>query len=350
MINESEGHCPTAVASFSFLSAGKGFVEQADGSILLTTNGGETLQPKTPVPLNGTTASKLEFISPTTGFAVTAGAGGRIFRTTDGANSWTQVASSPAALSDLTFVTPTTAYAVGAHGTLLASTDAGGTWTALALALPAGTPPLALTHISCSAVKQCLIATAPAPGANTNVLVRTTDGGLTRMAGLAVRTESAGGVLLDLRQRGRRRPRGATVLSSDGGATFSTLVSRSLGSLYARRIRIGQSALDAYALGNTSQIAATTNGGESWSLLRVPRGAALRRRVSEHPSRLRRRRRRRVFRTADGGLSWSILSSGGGSPSALLAPGVNTLLLTGPRGVRRSTDAGASFASVKPRL
>ena len=53
-----------------------------------------------------------------------------------------------------------------------------------------------------------------------------------------------------------------------------------------------------------------------------------------------------VFRTADAGLSWSILSSGGGAPAALLAPSVNTVLLTGARGVRRSTNAGASFAEV----
>src|SRR5208283_3452477 len=132
-INESESNCPTKVASFSFLSAGTGFVEQSDGGILLTTNAGQTLQPKTPVPLNGATASKLEFISATTGFAITAGTGGRIFRTTDGANSWTQVASSPAPLSDISFVTPTTAYAVGANSTLLRSTDSGASWTPLAL-------------------------------------------------------------------------------------------------------------------------------------------------------------------------------------------------------------------------
>ena len=125
-VNESEDDCPTKVASFSFLSASTRFVEQADGSILATTNGGQTLQPKTPVPLERRHGVEdLLHLSATTGFALTGGAGGRIFRTTDGANSWTQVASSPAPLSDLTFVTPTTAFAVGADNTLLGSTDAG---------------------------------------------------------------------------------------------------------------------------------------------------------------------------------------------------------------------------------
>ena len=350
-INGSEGSCPTKVVSFSFLSASTGFVELSDGSILLTTNGGQTLQPKTPVPLNGATASRLEFISPTRGFAVTGGSSGRIFRTSDGANSWTQVASSAAPVSDVSFVTPTRAYAVGANSTLLQSTDSGGSWKALALALPAGTPRLLLTHISCSDVLHCLIATAPAGAGNTNVLVRTTDGGLTgslvspsgqNLLAVSFSTSSNAVAV------GRN---GATVLSSDGGATFATLLSHSLGSLYCRWIRVGQSALDAYALGNTSQIAATTNGGESWSLLRVPSSGQLSDVgfpttdtgyvVNSAGT---------VFRTADAGLTFSILSSGGGAPAALLAPDVNTVLLTGRRGVRRSTNAGSSFASVNATI
>jgi photosystem II stability/assembly factor-like uncharacterized protein len=346
-INESEGSCPTKVASFSFLNASTGFVEQASGSILLTTNGGQTLQPKTPVPLNGATASTLEFRSATVGFALTGGGGGRIFRTTDGANSWTQVASSPAPLSDISFVSATRAYAVGANSTLLQSTDAGASWTALALALPAGTPRLTLTHISCSDVTHCLIATAPASGGNTNVLVRTTDGGL---AGslvspsgqnlLAVAFSTASNAVAVGQD-------GATVLSSDGGATFATLVSHTLGNLYSRRIRVGQSALDAYALGGTSQIAATLNGGESWNLLRVPSSVGLSD-VAFPTTEIGYtvNGAGTVFRTADAGLSWSILSSAGGTPAALLAPSVNTVLLTGARGVRRSTNAGASFAEV----
>jgi photosystem II stability/assembly factor-like uncharacterized protein len=53
-----------------------------------------------------------------------------------------------------------------------------------------------------------------------------------------------------------------------------------------------------------------------------------------------------VFRTATGGASWSILSSGGSAPVALLAPNPGTVLLTGPSGVRRSTNSGASFGPV----
>jgi len=141
------------------------------------------------------------------------------------------------------------------------------------------------------------------------------------------------------------------VLSSDGGATFPTLISHSLGSLYSRWIRVGQSPLDAYALGDSSQIATTTNGGESWSLVRVPSSGQLS--DVDFPTTAIGyviNGTGTVFRTADAGLSWSILSSGGGAATALLAPNANTVLLTGPRGVRRSTNAGASFTSVSATI
>jgi photosystem II stability/assembly factor-like uncharacterized protein len=351
-INESEGACATKVASFSFLNASTGFVEQTDGTIFLTANGGQTLESKTPVPLNGATATQLQFVSPTTGFAVTSGGGGgRIFRTTDGANSWTQVASSPAPLSDITFVTPTIAYAVGGSSTLLHSTDGGSTWTSLPLTLPAGTGALALTQISCSDAMHCLIATSPASSGNTNMLVRTTDGGMTgslvspskqNLLSVSFSTASnAVGV----------GEGGATVLSSDGGATFPTLISHNLGPELLGLVRIGQSPLDAYAPWTSGQIVATTNGGSSWSLLRVPASANLEDvgfpttevGYAENDAGT-------VFRTATGGLSWSILSSGGGASVALLAPNVNTVLLTGPKGVRRSTNGGASFGSVNASI
>jgi photosystem II stability/assembly factor-like uncharacterized protein len=347
-VNESESACATKFASFSFLSPSTGFIEQGDGTIFLTANGGQTLEAKTPVPLNGATPTQLRFVSTTTGFAVTSGpAGGRIFRTTDGADSWTQVAATGAPLSGIDFVTSTLAYAVGANSTLLHSTDGGNTWTTLSLALPAGTGALTLTQISCSDETHCLIATAPAAGANTNVLVRTTDGGMTgtlvspsKQNLLSVAFSTAGNAV-------GVGEGGATVLSSDGGATFPIPISHNLGSELLGLVRIGESPLDAYAPWSGGQIVATTDGGNSWSLLRVPASANLEDvafpttevgyAVNSTGA---------VFRTADAGAGWSILSSGGRAPVALLAPNANTVLLIGPSGVRRSTDAGASFGPV----
>lgn len=352
-VNESESKCTSTVASFSFLNASTGYVEQSNGALLLTTDGGQTLTPKISVPLNGATAGEVEFVSPSTGFALTGGnGGGRIYRTTDGANSWTQAASTSASLLAITFVNAKTAYAVGANNTLMQSTDEGATWHSLPLALPAGAPQLALTHISCSDETHCLIATAPATGANSaNVLVRTTDGGKTgslvspselNLLSVAFSTAS------DAVAVGQY---GATVLSSDGGATFPNLISHNLRSGLHGLVRLGQSPADAYAQWLAGQIAATTNSGESWSLLRVPTAANIED-VAFPTTQIgyALSQAGTVFRTANGGVSWSIVTSGGPTPVALLAPNPSTVLLVGPRGVRRSTNSGASLAPVNAKI
>jgi photosystem II stability/assembly factor-like uncharacterized protein len=346
-VNEAEQGCATKVAAFSFLNPTNGYVEQTDGSILLTKDAGQTLEPRTAVPLNGASAGQILFTSPTVGFALaSSGSGGKIYRTTDGAGSWTQVGSVPAALNDLTFVSPTMAYAVGAGGTLLQSTDGGGIWSALPLALPAGPVPV-LTQISCSDPMDCLIATAPAAAGGTNSLVRTSDGGKT-----GTLVSPSGQNLLSVAFSTATNAvavgvAGATVISSDGGATFPTTVSHRLGATLEGPIRIGANAQDAYMAGHSGLIAATTDGGAGWGVLRVPTSSnlidvafpttSIGYTVSASGT---------VFRTSTAGLTWSILSSGGQAPSALLAPNESTVLLFGPTGLRRSTNAGGSFPAV----
>jgi photosystem II stability/assembly factor-like uncharacterized protein len=346
-VNESEQSCAAKVASFSFLNPTTGFVEQTDGSILLTKDGGQTLEPKTGVPLNGAAAGPIVFTSPSNGFAIASGGAGRIYRTTDGAGSWVQVGSSGAALSDLTFVTPTVAYAVGAGGEVLRSDDGGASWTQKPLVLPAGTARPTLTQISCTDPEHCLIATAAAPAGGTNVLVRTTDGGAT-----GVPVSPSGQNLLSVAFSTASTAvavgsAGATVISSDGGATFPTAISHRLGATLQGPIRLGASAQYAYIPGHAGLIADTSDGGASWGVLRVPTSSnildvgfptsAIGYAVSATGT---------VYRTASAGLSWSILNSGGGVPSGLLAPDQKTVLLVGPTGLRRSTNGGAGFAAV----
>jgi photosystem II stability/assembly factor-like uncharacterized protein len=347
-VNESEQGCTTKVASLSFLNASTGFVEQADGSILLTKDGGQTLEPKTAVPLNGAGAGPIVFTSPTTGFALFSnGSGGHIYRTTDGAGSWVQVGSAPMPLSDLTFVTPTIAYAVGTAGEVLRSEDGGGTWAPEPLALPAGTARPTLTQISCSDTEHCMIATAAAPAGGTNALVRTVDGAKT-----GVLVSPSGQNLLSVAFSTASTAvavgvAGATVISSDGGASFPTAISHRLGATLEGPIRIGASAEDAYIPGHAGVIADTLDGGADWGVLRVPTSAnildvgfpttSVGYAFSATGT---------VYRTATGGLTWSILNSGGGVPSALLAPNEGTVLLVGPTGLRRSSNGGASFAPV----
>ena len=96
-------------------------------------------------------------------------------------DTWTTVATAPAALSDVTFATPTTAYAVGEHETLLRSSDAGASWQARPLVLPEHAYTAAFEHIACSDALHCLMTSEPRAYGGT-LVVRTSDGGATGTA------------------------------------------------------------------------------------------------------------------------------------------------------------------------
>lgn len=370
-VNPSERSCASKLAGLSFLSATTGYVELADGTMLFTTDGGVSVQQKTPVPLGGGTAEQIRFLSPSTGLAVVSGSeGGRIYRTTDGAGSWTQVGSTPAnePLFSVYFASPTTAYAVGGglpltvagpparNGTMvLLSEDEGKTWAERkppsepsepkSIKLPAGTPPLALRQIACSDPLHCAIATG------TKSLVRTEDGAIS--GALVTPSEASidslaftSGTNLVAVGEG-----GATVLSPDGGATFPTQVSRSLATQIVGPVRIGASAQDAYAPGAAGTVAATTDGGAEWATLHVPTSASIAAvAFATAQDGYALDAKGTLFRTANGGQSWAIEGTVGEAPARLLAPSAGTVLLIGPTGVRRSTDGGASFTRVQGSL
>ena len=215
------------------------------------------------------------------------------------------------------------------------------------MALPAGAPRPTLLQISCSDAEHCLIATAPQPAPATNMLVRTTDGGAT---GTLVSPADQNLLSVAFSTAGSAVAVGAageTALSTDGGATFPTSITHRFGVQLGDVVRLGAGPEDAYVPAHSGVIAATTNGGASWGVLRVPSSStiedvafpttAIGYAVNEGGT---------VYKTSNGGLSWSILNSGGGEPSALLSPNEETVVLVGPTGLRRSTNAGASFGPV----
>ncbi len=363
-VDASETSCPSDVAGLSFLSPTTGFVELADGSILETTDGGQSVQQRTSVPLAGATAEQIYFRTPSLGFAVVSdGKGGRIYRTTDGAGSWTQVGAglNGEPLFSVYFVTPTLAYAVGGgqtptfsgppgfNGTMvLVSEDEGKTWEERtpgsepkSVKLPAGTPPLALRQIACSDSLNCLIATG------TKSLVRTTDGTVTGSlvtpaeANLASLAFTTGLNVIAVGDGG------TTVLSPDGGTTFPSQISHRLGVELNSSIRLGASPQDAYVAGHSGVIAATTDGGGEWGLIHVPTTANLSDvAFPTAQAGFAVDARGTVFRTANGGATWAIEANAGEAPARLLAPGPNTALLVGPTGLRRSSDGGATFSRI----
>ncbi len=343
-ISPSTSSCDDTVSGVSFTSATTGYVEQGSGQIEFTSDGGQSVAAKTPVPVTGSFANGLRFTSPTIGFAVTGGSGGgTIQRTTDGANSWTQVASAPHGLNDLTFVDPTTAFAVGNAGTLLESTDGGQTWTSRPLA---GAGAVNLTHIACSDAMNCLLSIA-----DSRSLIRTTDGGAhgttvtpsaNQLADVAFATgTSVVGV----------GSNGATVLSADGGATFPTLVSGgfqgAVSDVAHTPLRAGGAAGDAYLLGASGNLEATTDGGQTWKVLRVPGGGDLVDAAFPNASDGYTVGDDGVLRkTTNGGATWSSLDAGVSTGTSLSATSPTNVLLIGPVGIRRSTDGGQTFTKV----
>ena len=215
----SDANCPSPIASFHFVDGAVGYLLTLDGGVFRTTDGGQTFSRQTSVP--GTPSaggqrvpSDIFFTNATTGFAIARGDGGRIFRTTDGGNSWVEVASTNQLLYGVTFATAMDGFAVGNGNRLLHTIDGGTTWSPEPLA---GVPgPLGLRSIDCADATTCLIAEDSG-----GRLVRTTDAGAT---GIAVSPSSQKITAAAFSSAARAvavGAEGATVVSGDGGQTWS---------------------------------------------------------------------------------------------------------------------------------
>jgi len=345
-INPSDTVCGSDLAAISFSSATTGYVLLQSGQVLSTTNGGATVTAKTRVPLPGAArATGLTFTSPTTGFATTSA--GAIEQTTDGGNSWTQVSSTFQTLNGIEFVNPQTAFAFGASNTLLKSTDGGVTWTKAPLTMPS--PAFEnLSGIACTSATQCLIST------DTSALILTSDGGQTgslvtpadqTLTSVAF-TTGAGVVAVGTA--------GTIVLSANGGSQFPTMISGGPGvplSEATNQPLVAGAPGTAYLLGKDGQLDATTNGGVDWSLEQTPTNANVVAGAFPTTSTGYVTTSDRVLRkTTDGGNSWSSLDATVTSRTQLAATSASTVLLVGPRGIRRSTNGGQTFVKVPGRV
>ena len=144
-------------------------------------------------------------------------------------------------------------YAVGPN-TLLRTTNGGEKWEGQAIA--AGN---SFRTIDCSSEETCLLTVTGG-----NQLIRTTDGGKTS----TVNTPSSSLIYAAAYANPTRivavGESGATVLSSDGGSTY-TSASADIGGQYGRlRAGPGQMLL---APGANGDVAISTNGGQSWQVL-----------------------------------------------------------------------------------
>ena len=328
IFNVAESSCPEPVASFSFVSVQVGFLLLGNGSLEATTDGGETFSRKTGIP--GTSSSSgggnqvgtaVRFLSPSVGIAfVTEPSSGlsSAYTTPDGGVSWTPV-SLPAGskVTAVHFVDAKNAYAIGPN-TLLRSTNGGETWEAQKIA--SGND---FNSIDCASATECILTVTAG-----NELVKTTDGGVTD----TVKTPSSsliyGAAYASPTQIVAVGASGATVLSSDGGATFAPS-SADIGGEYSR-LRAGPEGL-VLAPGAKGDLALSSNGGQSWQVIATQTSAGL----SDVAFSTRQIGyaldiNGGLQQTGNGGGSWQTLNPGTPTPaSALVALGTRAVPSTG---------------------
>ena len=166
-----ESSCKEAFAAGWFVNRLTGFLVLADGTVFRTDNNGATFAQKNPLPgtrAPGGTATPVDLRFLTDQIGVGATSDGKLFRTTDGANSWTLVADTARATHSFFFVDPNNGYAVGDGSLFLVTKDGGATWTPKDI----GIPPTNLRSIQCATLKLCVMTTDAG-----TALVRTDDGG-----------------------------------------------------------------------------------------------------------------------------------------------------------------------------
>jgi len=345
----AETNCPDKVQAFWFVSPTTGYLLLRDGSVLRTSDSGQTFSKQTAIP--GTPASAtggqaqaadVLFTGPDTGIVVVnAGPGDSLaYATTDQGISWKPLAM-PGTVTRLYRFDATTIYGVGPN-TLLRSTDGGATFTHR----PFGGG-LTLTSIGCATPDLCLIRTG------NGELDRTTDGGATATTITASSARLAGASFASPARAVGVGDGGQTVVSDDAGLNWAP-VGGDIGGDF-RRLRPGPVVTSAYAPGAKGRIAMTLDGGATWKVASVSSSSDI---IDtswiDAATGYALDAKGGLFRTKNGGASWQTLSAGaGGAPDAVLAiPGGDTVLLAGPRGIRRATGGGefvgiASVAKAK---
>jgi photosystem II stability/assembly factor-like uncharacterized protein len=330
----AEQNCPNPVAATSFVSPTVGYLILKDGSVLRTTDGGDSFSKQTAVP--GTAASSsadsairdvndVWFTGANAGFALTSGG---TFHTTDAGVSW-QPVTTPAVNRRILFVDANVAYEYGGSD-ITKSIDGGVTWTDAGATVPGG-----VSAMTCTSADACIV--VPTAG---DKLLRTDDGAAT----LSPITPASRALYTAAYASSTRvvaaGDGGTTVASNDGGMNFSR-VGGDIGGSYTQ-LRSGGAPLAAFALGRKGALARTADGGNTWSILSVPTSSdILDVAFSSNITGYALDSDGGLFKTNNGGNSWQTLDPGTSSSARALATvGSDVVLLVGPKGVLRQTGDG----------
>jgi photosystem II stability/assembly factor-like uncharacterized protein len=322
-----------SLVTAAFPSSTVGYIVLSNGSVLSTADGGRTFTRRTAIP--GGKPTDLIAVADTTCFAVTEG--GTIQRTTDGAGSWTQVASVPTALRGIEKADATTMYAVGNGLTVLKSVDGGATWNAKPVS---GVPPGNLTSVRTAGAGIALLTTEVG-----NQLLRTTDGGDSFASIVPSSDATFGAAFVSPTRAVTVGAFGSAETSDDGGANWHAVGSRIQGSFH---VLYAVSGLVAYAGGDNGVLARTVDGGQTWANISPPTSGRILGIAAPSAETLFVLAADGTLQRSDnGGASYRILNTGTNIvPSAVAALDGQNILLIGPRGIRRSTNGGDEFLPV----
>ena len=332
-----EQNCGGQIDAFTFVDRQTGYLMMNGGNVYRTTDGGQTFSRQTSIPgtdsssnPSGNHAVDIAFTSADTGIVFVQPPGNATsiaFSTTDAGNSWKPVEGiDPGVVRRVWFFDAQNGFAVGPN-TLLATTDGGKTWLA-----KAGANGQDLTSIRCVDLQTCLMTTAKG-----DKLLRTTDGGAT----VTEITPSSQLIFAAAFNSATRvaavGAAGTTVLSDDGGVNY-TPISKNLDIPVYTRLRPGPVPSTAWVIGQgTGQLALTKDGGVTWGQDGVPTSLEM---VdvsfADNQTGYGLDGGGNLFKTNNLGGTWQTLDTGQtAAPQALSAPAADTVVLVGPRGVRR---------------
>ena len=338
--------CQRRRVAESFPTESVGYLRFEDGAVWKTTDGGRTFTSGLmPVPggsvSDSSAAHGFVFLTEETGLALS---GRDIYRTTDGARTWTQefhaaskVIATPTGVPlHALSVRGTTVVAVGDFGTFFVSNDGGDTWTEPdRMQGPLSLNPPDFVDVRCASKDVCLMIT------RSGQLARTADGGrslaFVEAAGRAVDFASPTRAIVVGSD-------GATAISDDAGATFTPVAARVATGGAVTRLR-ATSGRVVYGVAGP-WIMRTLDSGYSWTPLGVPSTTVLRD-VSFVGTNIGYALDvdGTLFRTENGGATWGVLESHSEAPpNAVFAASASRVLLVGPRGILQSSDGGESFA------
>jgi photosystem II stability/assembly factor-like uncharacterized protein len=258
-----------------------------------------------------------------------------IYRTTDGAASWTLVALAPRTLHSIAFASATTAVAVGDGGTVVRSLDAGATWAAR----PTPGTGLDLLRVRCADDALCLFVTT------SGVLVRTADSGATYAQVTPAASPVRAVAFASSTRVVAAGDAGVMAVSDDAGVTW-----RPIGStLGAGRSVVTSGGGDFAYTVSPSAIALTTDGGATWRSVAIPTARSITAAAFADPLTGFAQDDGGVLRrTLDGGVTWQVLDPGPVTTplQRMIALGSGRVILVYAGGMARSTDGGVTFRSV----